>query len=203
MELATQQQNRETSQAKQPALPEHWVGKIFRELHGAFGARFTGCYATGKCDASGEDSGIANAQRVWAEKLAGFREFPNAIAHAIACSQEQPHPPTIGEFLALCRGAPRAEFVALPEKRGEMSETVKESLQALMRKASGAVPLENRASWAVVVLERCVEASKGRVFPVPMQVEKTAVEALQNLGAMHMAPAEYIAMQEARHGKSA
>lgn len=49
----------------------------------------------------GQDAGIANAKEVWGEKLAGFAGRPECIKRALESLPQ--HPPTLPEFIVLCR----------------------------------------------------------------------------------------------------
>ena len=51
--------------------------------------------------ADGTDAGLQNALTTWGEKLAGFSDRPELIRKALQCLPQ--HPPTLPEFLALCR----------------------------------------------------------------------------------------------------
>lgn len=81
------------------ALPEPWVRKIFRELSGLYGSKFADMW-------SGVDP--QDQIEIWAEKMAGFRDQPDAIAGALKACLDQPFPPTLPEFLALCRASANA-----------------------------------------------------------------------------------------------
>lgn len=54
----------------------------------------------------------------WARELAGFADRPEAIKRALESQKESPFPPTLPEFLALCRQAARSttgEYLSLPQ----------------------------------------------------------------------------------------
>lgn len=90
-----------------------WVRKLFGELQGNYGTRFLDMWRSGQSDSNGDDVGLQNAMALWAEKLAGFRDRPEAIRRAL---ESLPlHPPTLPEFVALCRTVcPPPEHKALP-----------------------------------------------------------------------------------------
>jgi hypothetical protein len=77
------------------------VARIFRELQGFYGSRFLDMWRIGQLLPDGQDAGIANAKEVWGEKLAGFADQPERIKRAL--ESLGPHPPTLPEFIALCR----------------------------------------------------------------------------------------------------
>lgn len=100
------------STLRQP-LPLGWVRKLFAELQGNYGTRFLDMWRSGQADTNGDDVGLQNAMDMWAEKLAGFRERPDAIRRVLDTLPK--HPPTLPEFVELCRtSCPKQEVKALP-----------------------------------------------------------------------------------------
>lgn len=97
---------------RQP-LPLGWVRKLFAELQGSYGTRFLDMWRSGQSNIDGEDVGLLNALGLWAERLGGFRERPDALRRALDTLPK--HPPTLPEFVELCRsGCPQPEHKALP-----------------------------------------------------------------------------------------
>lgn len=98
-----------TANSTSRALPAAWINRIFDEFSAYFGKHFADMWAS---------SDPENVKRVWAEKLAGFKDCPEVIKHALDCAARAKFPPTLGEFLELCRNAPRKEAPppALPHK---------------------------------------------------------------------------------------
>lgn len=93
-----------------PVLPDAWVGRIFDHMTANYGTKFLDLWR-------GTD--LALVRRHWAEKLGGFVEKPEAIKLALDALDEKPFPPTLPEFLALCREAARRiapPVAALPHK---------------------------------------------------------------------------------------
>lgn len=87
--------------------------KLFAELQGNYGTRFLDMWRSGVTDTNGDDVGLQNAMDMWAEKLAGFRERPDAIRRVLDTLPK--HPPTLPEFVELCRtSCPKQEVKALP-----------------------------------------------------------------------------------------
>ena len=87
--------------------------KLFGELQGNYGTRFLDMWRSGQTDTNGDDVGLQNAMALWAEKLAGFRDRPDAIRRVL--DTLPPHPPTLPEFVALIRqSCPKPEHKALP-----------------------------------------------------------------------------------------
>lgn len=96
-------------------LPSAWVEKIFARLQGVYGREFLGQYGTGMVN--GIDAGIENAKAVWADELAGFAKWPEAIGYALEHLPERV--PNCIKFKELCRNAPRPEPMKLEHKLTE------------------------------------------------------------------------------------
>lgn len=93
------------SQVRPSALPDAWIDRLFDRLEAGYGSKWLNMWG---------NTNLANVKSLWAEKLAGFAENPKALAYALDCLDEHPFPPTLPEFLALCRKAPQPDRPALP-----------------------------------------------------------------------------------------
>ncbi len=90
-----------------------WIRKLFGELQGNYGTRFLDMWRSGQTNLDNDDVGLLNAMALWAEKLGGFRDRPDAIRRVL--DTLPPHPPTLPEFVALCRqSCPLQDHMALP-----------------------------------------------------------------------------------------
>lgn len=181
----------ETSRASPPVFPETWVARIFQRLHGASGAKFTAAFSTGQTNDAGEDVGIANAKAVWADRLtaAGLAANPSAVSYALTLACDSPFPPTLGEFVAFCRAAPRPNLPALENGGARPTADTAAAITSAVRSLSTAqTSLESRSAWAVRGLQRIADGEK-----LPLICETNAAEALANLGATHLAPSAYAA----------
>ncbi len=96
-------------------LPSAWVEKIFARMQGVYGREFTGQFSTGIVN--GIDAGLENAKIVWADELAGFAKWPEAIGYALEHLPERV--PNCIKFKELCRNAPRPEPMKLEHKLTE------------------------------------------------------------------------------------
>jgi hypothetical protein len=74
------------------ALPLTWATKLIERLHLLYGTRFSQAW-----------EGIDKAQlaQAWAEELAGFTG--DELATGLAACKARPWPPTLPEFIVLCR----------------------------------------------------------------------------------------------------
>lgn len=113
------------------SLPIEWVEKIFNRMQGIYGYGFTSKYATGLHE--GIDSGIENAKQVWADELANFRNWPEAIRYALEHLPDKA--PNAVEFRDICRRAPKEQKPALeykptPEDQERAKKASREALEA-------------------------------------------------------------------------
>lgn len=96
-----------TSPGNVPALPERWTEKIFRRMENFYGAKWH--------DSLG---GIARERvlQAWGEELADYT--PDEIARGLDGCRSRVWPPTLPEFLLLCRPStdPKAEWVEAREQ---------------------------------------------------------------------------------------
>jgi hypothetical protein len=92
------------------SLPIAWVDRIFLRLVGIYGAQFKAKFSVIE---NGVDIGMANAKEVWADELANFADWPEAIAYALK-NLPTDRAPNALEFREICRRAPKKEPLALP-----------------------------------------------------------------------------------------
>ena len=101
-----------TLPAKLSALPDSWVEKIFTHMAALYGSLFRERW---------RDIDLDDVKRVWAEELASFSDHPECFRAALkALIDECKFPPTLPEFVALCRRyyrAPKPEVVAAIEHK--------------------------------------------------------------------------------------
>lgn len=90
-----------------PPLEKAWIDRIFALMACTYGRKFSDMWA-------GQDADMVKA--VWAEKLAGFHERPDAIKYALDCLEGREWPPTLPEFLSDCRRAPKLVVATLEHK---------------------------------------------------------------------------------------
>jgi hypothetical protein len=81
-----------TSPPKSSALPEPWIERLFARFEAMYGARFADAW---------KGCSIAHVKAVWAEDLGGFSR--DELAAGIAGCRSRDWPPTLPEFMKLCR----------------------------------------------------------------------------------------------------
>ena len=85
------------------SIPVEWVDRIFTKLSLAYGREFIGRW---------EGLSIGDVKTDWAHELAGFENWPEAIAFAFDHLPEKP--PTVQQFRGICMKAPAKQHLALP-----------------------------------------------------------------------------------------
>ncbi len=110
-----------TLPARPCALPDPWIERIFGHMEALYGARFLDAWRGTDLDA---------VRATWARRLAGFIDQPQRIRFALDALDAKPFPPTLPEFLELCRQAPRTTLKALPEPKCD-AETACRHLAAM------------------------------------------------------------------------
>ncbi|MDE2106643.1 MAG: hypothetical protein KGL39_56025 [Patescibacteria group bacterium] len=122
--MSEEMQAEMTSQARPSVLPEPWVDRLFGRLEGLYGAKFHDLW---------RGSDIENVKRTWAEKLGGFGDRPEALKAALDACDDKPWPPTLPEFLGLCRDAAKRTgpaYAALPAPEIDQAEAARRVEQA-------------------------------------------------------------------------
>ena len=127
-----------------PSLPDAWIEKLFQKFEDFYGAKWAAQYGDFPRD---------RVKRTWGEELYGFAEIPGAIVKALDAQKSSQFPPTLPEFLTLCRDAARRagdSLPALPHKQTaaetahqhEMARRLTESVGA------GKVRADINTHWA-------------------------------------------------------
>ena len=98
-----------TLSAKLSVLPDSWIERIFTRMSAMYGALFRERW---------RDCDLDEVKRVWAEELSSFSDNPECFGLALkAMVGECKFPPTLPEFVAICRKHySRPKLVALEHK---------------------------------------------------------------------------------------
>lgn len=96
-----------TSQQKVPALPDAWAERVFERLENFYGQKWNDSLGGIKRD---------RVRQAWAEELAEYSG--DEIATGLHACRSRTWPPTLPEFLLLCRplNDPRADWVEACEQ---------------------------------------------------------------------------------------
>lgn len=122
----------EISQANRAALPDSWIERIFKKMSVNYGSKFADLWrGTDPVDMKNE----------WAYKLAGFADMPKEIKEALDALDDKPYPPTLPEFLALCREAgrridghkPAIEYRPTAEEQARADALIKKAAERMTK----------------------------------------------------------------------
>lgn len=117
--------------ANNPA-PQESAANVFRVLHGFYGNLFLSKFATGDVGPEG-DRGVLGARQIWAY---GLREFDAATVKAALaqCMERHPEfPPSLPQFVALCRASKPREAFDHGQPRIGMSQELRSQYAAEAR----------------------------------------------------------------------
>lgn len=115
------------------------ANSVFRVMHGFYGNLFLSKFSTGELLPDGGDAGVSSARSIWAH---GLREFDQSVVKTALAKTLDAHPeypPTLPQFVALCKACKPREAVtfALPPTKPN-PELAKQALAAM--RASLATP---------------------------------------------------------------
>lgn len=147
------------STVRQPSLPNSLIENVFQKMEDFYGAKWAAAY------------GSFPRQRVkatWADVLSGFADSPNSIAFAISASLESVFPPTLPEFLALCRQHAKRGNDALPKltlvKTSEEMERDAKKAHEMARQVSQKQGFDPMSVWlkpkSRIAVEKLLDGAK-------------------------------------------
>jgi hypothetical protein len=110
-------------------LRDEWIARIFEHMSALYGAKFQDLWR-------GTEPEVM--RRMWASKLSGFADKPKAIKQALDCLDAKPFPPTLPEFVTMCREAagrgldapPMLEHHQSPEEIERAAKAAKQAVEA-------------------------------------------------------------------------
>ncbi|MBU9604436.1 hypothetical protein [Burkholderia multivorans] len=150
------------------ALPQHWVEALFSKMAAFYGSRFASMW---------NGVNVSEVQRAWAIELGKLsRDQLKAGSDNLTAL---PKPPTLPEFVALCRQA-RSEQAAstaprIADERPADRATVEANLGAIRRVQERVMRREPTAEWAFKLLMRGKSASGAAL---PSEVVRCARDAI-------------------------
>lgn len=116
-----------------------WIKRLWREMRREYGAAFDRQW---QCPA---DPNLTPEQHVnglmahWERKLSQFRTRPHAIRYGL--DNLPPHPPSLPEFIALCRQAPDPPMQALPDHTRKADPARLQAILATIPRGASRDPL--------------------------------------------------------------
>ena len=111
-------------------------------------------WKTGQTTPGGADAGVQNAMRTWARKLGGFADQLQAIESVLEHLPQDP--PSLPEFVALCRNAashpkssaPRLQHVMSQDERAVAERATNAAMKTLNRDK------RDHKAWALRLRDR-------------------------------------------------
>jgi hypothetical protein len=93
------------------------ASSVFKVMHGFYGNLFLSKFASGQLNDAGDDIGVINARSIWGHGLVTFDELTIKTALSNCMDRHPEFPPSLPQFVLLCRAAtPRKVYrPAVPE----------------------------------------------------------------------------------------
>lgn len=135
-----------SSASKRPPLDAKLIDRLFDRLQGLYGSLWLDRWRTGETmELPGgvkADKGMLLAKAQWAVELSGFadKDGQHRIGRAIEACRHRRLPPTLPEFLDLCRQAPGAmpPLLKAPHPGAEARKRNMSGVQELIRRMTSA-----------------------------------------------------------------
>lgn len=165
------------SNQPQSALPAEWVERIFSHMACSYGAKFADMWA-------GQDP--ATVRAYWGNKLGRFSG--SAIAAAISALEAKPFPPTLPEFIDLCRAAANREssYVSLPAPVSVPKEVAEARAKDAQKLANSVMKNAGSKAWALRLRERYLAG--GKLSPTQITFASEALGEVWAIGSVEITP---------------
>lgn len=165
------------SNQQQSVLPAEWVERIFSHMACNYGAKFADLWA-------GQD--IETVKRYWGLKLGGFAGHPLSIKAALEALDERPFPPTLPEFIALCRISARREGAgpALPPPAPLSRDDASARVQEISAKVGKSDPHAAGPWWAHALRKKYLSGE--RLLPVQINLASEALGEVWSMGKVEI-----------------
>jgi len=177
-----------TTPSKQP-LPDSWVERIFQRMQGLYGSLWVDRWRSGETvERNGRqfDRGLLNAKATWAQEMGGFADQPERIARALESCRHRNMPPTLPEFLSLCRDQVAEQTVSLPPPTPD-AERRQRNIESAAAVKVGSV---GNLQWAERLRTRYLAGE--RLLPIQVQLASEALGEVWEGGAVNgRAPARF------------
>lgn len=128
------------------SLPTAWIDKLFQQMMLTYGDHFLAQYRSAP---------LAEVKSLWADKLAGFVDFPAGLSFGLE-NLPADRPPNVLQFRNICRQAPRPQLLQIEAAKADRS-VVDAAFAQIVRKVTDGVTKECRADplgWARALKER-------------------------------------------------
>lgn len=150
------------------------IERLFQKFEDFYGAKWAAQYG---------DFPRERVKATWAEELAGFADKPEAIGKAIDAQKQSPFPPTLPEFLTLCRQAairlPKPPALPAPAPDPEKVKARTASISSRMRD-----PYAPSLGWAELLRKKYLAGE--RLYPVQIRMASEALGEVWNMGKIEI-----------------
>ncbi len=168
-----------STEQRSASLPDAYVQRIFEHMSCCYGSKFLDMWA-------GQD--LAAVRAYWGRKLGRFSVA--AIGAALSALESSPFPPTLPEFIDLCRAASAREAsrAPLPALPAEVPKAVAETRAVdAQRMAASVVKVAGSKSWALRLRERYLAG--GKLAMVQISAASEALGEAWAVGKIEITPA--------------
>jgi len=153
-------------------LPDSWVERIFDRMQGMYGSLWVDRWRSGETvERNGRqfDRGLLNAKATWAQELGGFSGQHERIARALESCRHRNMPPTLPEFLDLCRQQVAEQTLSLPPPTPD-AERRQRNIESAAAVKVGSV---GDKAWAERLRTRYLSGE--RLLPIQVQLASEAL----------------------------
>jgi hypothetical protein len=169
-------------------LPASWVERIFDRMQGLYGTLWLDRWRTGETvEMAGRsmDRGLLNAKATWAAELAGFADKAECIGKALEACRSQQFPPTLPEFLKLCRdaalrsgnSAPQIAYTPTAEDLQRQREAAQKVAETAQKKTHHFDPMRwCRKPGSQIAMDHIIEEARSRGNQVLAKVLDELIE---------------------------
>ena len=152
---------------QEPAATGDTANNVFKVFHGFYGNLFLSKFVTGQVGSDGVDQGVVSARAIWAHGLRDFDAATVKTALMRVIDVHQEYPPTLPQFVALCRACkPREAYQAALPPAAQDPEIAKRALER-MAEIKAATVTKNPVSGidllkqAIADAVRCAGGNEG------------------------------------------
>ena len=178
-----------TATPSRAPLPDSWVERIFDRMQGLYGSLWVDRWRSGETvERNGRqfDRGLLNAKATWAQEMGGFADQPERIARALESCRHRNMPPTLPEFLSLCRDQVAEQTVSLPPPTPD-AERRQRNIESAAAVKVGSV---GNLQWAERLRTRYLAGE--RLLPIQVQLASESLgEVWEGCAVKGRAPARF------------
>lgn len=128
--------NLEDFKARTTEAPNDTANNVFKVFHGFYGNLFLSKFVNGQMDADGVDQGVISARSIWSHGLRDFDLSTVKTALARTMDAHPEFPPTLPQFVALCKACAPRQVYQHPAPAIGMSAALRAERSKVAREAA-------------------------------------------------------------------